>query len=332
MGERQRLAPRIANLRRRAVAMRALREWFAARDFLEVETPLMVPSPGLELHLDAFAIENRYLITSPEYQLKRLLAAGIERVYSVCKCFRRGEAGAHHNPEFTMVEWYRSPGTWREIARDVQELVAHVVGAVRGSLGKMTRFGDRVIDLSPPWRELSVAEAMRTWARVECAGDEPAAELAARGRGAGWPVPETLTAWDDVFFSIFLHAVEPELDKGPPTILHSWPKPLAALARLDGDDPRVAERFEAYAGGLELANGFGELLDPVEQRARFAHESTERRMRNLPQYPVDERFLDALAEGIPPSGGVALGVDRLIMLACDAASLREVVTFTVDEL
>jgi lysyl-tRNA synthetase class 2 len=329
--EKERLAPRIANLRRRAVAMRALREWFATRGFLEVETPLMVPSPGLELHLDAFAVEKRYLITSPEYQLKRLLAAGIGSVYSVCKCFRRGEAGAHHNPEFTMVEWYRSPGTWWQIARDVQELIAHVVGAVRGSSGSI-QFRDRTIDLSPPWRELSVADAMKKWAKVECAGDEPAATLAARGRAAGWPVPETLTAWDDVFFSIFLHAVEPELEKGPPTILHSWPKPLAALARLDGNDPRVAERFEAYVGGLELANGFGELLDPVEQRARFAHELSERRTRGLPEYPVDERFLDALSEGIPPSGGVALGVDRLIMLACDAASLREVVTFTTDEL
>ncbi len=324
MTERQRLAPRLAHLRNRALALDALRRFFAERDFLEVETPLLVPSPGLELHLDAFPVADersvQYLITSPEYQMKRLLAGGMERIYTVCKCFRRGEAGAHHNPEFTMVEWYRAPGHWREIAEDVIALCDAVRSAVRGAKA----------DLS--WHFLTVAEAMHEFARIECLGDEPAETLAARGREAGWPVPETLTAWDDVFFSIFLAAIDPGLASGPPTILHDWPAPLAALARLAPDDPRVAERFEAYADGLELANGFGELVDPAEQRVRFECELAARRQRGLPTYPIDERFLDALGEGIPPAAGVALGFDRLVMWASGAASVREVSTFAHDEL
>ncbi len=329
MTERERLAPRAANLRKRAVALQALRRFFDERGFLEVETPLLVPSPGLELHLDAFPVGDRYLITSPEYQLKRMLAAGFDRIYSLARCFRRGEAGAQHNPEFTLVEWYRAPGDWREIARDVEELCHAVVAAVRGDGGPAAYQG-RALPLAPPWRWLTVGEAMRAWAGVEAFGDEPAAELARRGRAAGWPISPALDAWDDVFFSIFLAAVEPRLAEAP-TILHDWPAPLSALARL-APDRRTAERFEAYAGGLELANGFGELIDAVEQRARFQHDLAERRRRGLPEYPVDERFLAALAEGLPPCAGVALGVDRLVMLACDAPSLREVVAFATDEL
>ncbi|MSP60860.1 MAG: EF-P lysine aminoacylase GenX [Myxococcales bacterium] len=335
-GERERLGPgRALNLRRRATAMAGLRRFFDQRGFLEVETPLLVPSPGLELHLDAFPVPDasgqRYLITSPEYQMKRLLAArgeGMERIFQVCKCFRRGEAGAHHNPEFTMVEWYRSPGAWEEVARDVEALCCEVVKAVRGKGGPIEYQG-RTLDLTPPWQWLSVAEAMERFAGVTVRGDEPAEVLAERGRAAGFAIPPTRTAWDDVFFSIFLDAVDPQLARGGPTILHSWPAPLSALARLDGEG--FAERFEAYAGGLELANGYGELTDAAEQRRRCEAERAERLRRELPAYPLDERFLAALAEGIPPSGGVALGIDRLMMLACDAASLREVVSFTSAE-
>lgn len=336
---------RIGNLRRRAQGMAALRRFFEERGFLEVETPLMVPSPGLELHLDAFVVGDKaaggggdaddrwpaqYLITSPEYQLKRLLAGGLERVYSVAKCFRRGEAGPHHNPEFTMVEWYRSPGTWQEIAGDVAELCVAVVEAIAGR--PRLQYQGEVLDLSLPWPSLTVAEAMERYARVRVDGDEPARVLAEKGRRAGHRVPPEVTAWDDVFFHIFLDAVEPHLGRGRPTVLHDWPAPLGALARRKPSDPRVVERFEVYAGGLELCNGFGELTDPVEQRQRFESDLDERVSRGLSQYPIDEKFLAALAEGLPDCAGVALGIDRLMMLACDAATLREVVAFTIDEL
>lgn len=327
--ERTRLSEvRRKNLVRRAQAMQILREFFIQHDFLEVETPLLVPSPGLEVHLDAFAVEQRYLITSPEYQLKRLLTAGLERIYAVAKCFRRGEVGAHHNPEFTMVEWYRAPGTWREIARDVENLCAAVVRAVCGATQLI--YQGEALDLTPPWPMMTVSEAMEKWAGVRLAGDETLEVLRERIQAAGHKVGEG--SWDDVFFAVFLDWVEPQLGRGRPTVLYDWPLALSALARRSPTNPKVVERFEAYAGGLELCNGFGELTDAVEQRARFEHDRGERRRRGLPDYPIDECFLAALEEGMPDSAGVALGIDRLIMIACNAGSLRDVVSFFSDEL
>ena len=333
--EAHRLAGRLANLRRRGRALQLVRDFFARRDFLEIEAPLLVPSPGVELHLDAFAVPDafagatRYLITSPEYQLKRLLAAGLDRIYSLGKCFRRGELGPHHNPEFTMVEWYRAPGGWEEIATDVEALVVEVLVGLTD--GEVPRYRGQPLELGRPFRRLSVREAMARFAGVTVEGDEPAAVLAERGRAAGHRLPPTLTAWDDVFFTLFLDAVEPHLGEAP-TVLFDWPAPLASLARLSPSDPRVAERFEVYVAGVELANGFGELLDPLAQRRRCEAERGERGRRGLPVYPLDERFLDALADVAAPAAGVALGLDRLILLACDAPSLREVLPFAADEL
>jgi lysyl-tRNA synthetase class 2 len=348
---------RLTRLIARGVAMAALRRFFADRDFLEVETPVRVPSPGLELHLDAVAAGDGYLITSPEYQMKRLLAAGCERIYQVCKCFRAGEHGPHHAAEFTMVEWYRGFAELDAIARDTEELVAAVVTAVagspvarlpgraldprdatRGGVNRPALPGDRgresplLIDVSPPWPRLTVRDAMRRWAGVEVAGDEPAPVLVAAVRAAGIAVADG-TAWDDAFFAAFLARVEPALAAlDRPIVLEDWPAPLAALARRKPGDPRTALRFEAYVGGIELANAFGELTDPVEQRARFEHDQATRRARGKPVYPIDERLLAALAEGLPPSAGIALGVDRLVMLATGAATIDEVLTFAAGEL
>jgi lysyl-tRNA synthetase class 2 len=321
---------RIGRLAMRAQALRSIRRWFEEEGFLEIEAPLLVPSPGLELHLDAFPVGDRYLITSPEYQMKRLLAAGLPRIYSLGRSFRRGEAGPHHNPEFTMLEWYRAPASWEEIASDVERLCAAVVQALAPST-RIVYQGQQV-DLAPPWERLSVREAVQKHAGMNLNGDEPVAELIRKGRAAGHRIPDGTTSWDDAFFTIFLDAVEPRLGRGRPTILYDWPAPLAALARKKPGDPGVVERFEAYAGGLELCNGFGELVDPVEQRERLEGDLAERRRRGLPEYPIDERFLAALVEGLPPCAGVALGVDRLVMLACDAPAIRDVSAFVVDEL
>jgi elongation factor P--(R)-beta-lysine ligase len=321
---------RLARLVARSAAMAALRRFFAERDFLEVETPLLVPSPGLELHLDAVTAGGGYLITSPEYQMKRLLAAGFERIYQVCRCFRAGEHGPHHAAEFTMVEWYRGFAELDAIARDTEELVAAVVTAVAGS--PVARVAGRSIPVAPPWPRLTVRDAMRRWAGVEVAGDEPAPALVGAVRAAGIAVADG-TAWDDAFFAAFLARVEPALAAlDHPVILEDWPAPLAALARRKPGDPRTALRFEAYVGGIELANAFGELTDPVEQRARFEHDQATRRTRGKPVYPIDERLLAALAEGLPPSAGIALGVDRLVMLATGAETIDEVLTFTAGEL
>jgi lysyl-tRNA synthetase class 2 len=321
---------RLVLLQARAAALAALRRFFAARDFLEVETPLLVPSPGLELHLDAVPAGGGYLITSPEYQMKRLLAAGFERIFQVCKCFRAGEHGPHHASEFTMVEWYRGFAELDAIILDTEELVAEVVRAVAGA--PRARIAGRSIDVSPPWPRLTVRDTMRTWAGVSVSGDESAPDLVAAVRAAGIAVADG-TAWDDAFFAAFLTRVEPALAAlDRPIILEDWPAPLAALARRRPDDPRTALRFEAYVGGLELANAFGELTDPIEQRARFEHDQASRRDRGRPVYPIDDRLIAALAEGLPPSAGIALGFDRLVMLATGAATIDEVLTFTADEL
>jgi elongation factor P--(R)-beta-lysine ligase len=326
--------PRLAQLQARAAALAALRRFFAERDFVEVETPLLVPSPGLELHLDAVAAGGGYLITSPEYQMKRLLAAGFERIYQVCKCFRAGESGPHHASEFTMVEWYRGFAELDAIVRDTEELVAAVVRAVAGTheAAPIARVAGRGIDVSPPWPRMTVREAMRTWAGVEVAGDEPAQELVAAVRAAGIAVADG-TAWDDAFFAAFLARVDPALAAlDRPMILEDWPAPLAALARRKPGEPLTALRFEAYVGGIELANAFGELTDPVEQRARFEHDQSTRRVRGRPVYPIDDKLIAALAEGLPPSAGIALGFDRLVMLATGAAAIDDVLTFTAAEL
>jgi lysyl-tRNA synthetase class 2 len=329
MTERERLADRIGNLHKRARLNRAIREFFDEQGFLEIDAPILVWSPGMELHLDAFRISDGalHLNTSPEYQMKRLLAGGLERIYSLGRVFRRGELGPHHNPEFTMLEWYRANAGWQAIADDVEQLVARAAQALNGS----TRLGaDGACDVAPPWERLSMTEAMRRYAAVELYGDEPTDVLRERVRAAGHRVPQGDAAWDDIFFTVFLDAVEPHLGRARPTILYDWPRPLAALARAKPDDPRVVERFEAYAGGVELCNGFGELIDPQEQRRRFEQDLAERRRRGLPIYPIDSQFLSALAD-MPPSGGVALGVDRLAMLLTGARDIRDVLPFKLDE-
>jgi lysyl-tRNA synthetase class 2 len=331
---------RVERLHQRARATAALRAFFDGEGFLEVETPLLVPSPGLEIHLEAVPAGAGYLITSPEYQMKRLLAGGFERVYQVCKCFRANERGPHHASEFSMVEWYRAYAELDAIAADVEALVAHVCRAVAGravarvpaASAAGAGAGLREIDVTPPWPRLTVREAMRRWAGVEIAGDEPAAALAAAVRAAGIEI-EPDAAWDDAFFAAFLARVEPAIAAlERPLLLEDWPAPLAALARRTDADPRIAYRFEAYVGGLELANAFGELTDPVEQRVRFADDLRIRAARGRALYPIDEKLVAALAEGLPPSAGVALGFDRLVMLATGAPSIDQVLSFTADEL
>ncbi len=321
---------RLDNLRRRGQMLAALREFFAAREFIEVETPLVVPSPGLEVHLRALQAGDQWLITSPEYQMKRLLAAGLERIFTVCKCARVEEDGPHHASEFTMLEWYRAWSGLDAILADTEALVAAVAMAVRGAPRVVV--AGRELDVSPPWPRLSVAEAMERYAGVQVRGDESAATLAAAVTAAGIDTG-TAERWDDVFFCAFVERVEPALAAlERPLFLVDWPARLAALARRKPGQPAVVERFEAYCGGIELANAFGELTDPIEQRARFGSDQAERRERGLPVYPVDESLLVALEEGLPPCGGIALGVDRLAMMICGADHIRDVQTFASDEL
>jgi lysyl-tRNA synthetase class 2 len=308
------MSPPKKRLRERARALAQVRGFFDARGYLEVQTPVVVPSPGLDLHLDAFEVTGgdraaaRWLITSPEYQMKRLLAEGWQRIYQIVACFRRGEMGERHNPEFTMLEWYRAHSGVESVMRDTEQLVAAVTGGT-------VNLGPRRIDLRPPLERLTV-----------CAAFE---------RFAGWSEDDTLNAAacdEDRYFRALVDLVEPglaALDHG--AFLVDYPATQASLARKKPTDPRLAERFELYVAGVELCNGFGELVDPLEQRARLESDQNIRRERGLPVYPIDERFLHALAH-VPPSAGNALGLDRLVALACGIMEIGEVMAFTADEL
>jgi len=287
------------NLRVRADALALVRSFFARRGFLEVDTPLLVPSPGLDLHLDAVEAGGGYLITSPEYQMKRLLVGGMPRIYGMPHVFRRGELGARHNPEFTMVEWYRAFAGVGEVMRDTEELVAELSGA----LGRRQRF-------VPPFARLSLREAFERFASVR---EDDFFAMAAHDQ--------------DSFFRILVEKVEPALAFLGPTFLVDYPVSHASLARAKPEDPRVCERFELYVRGIELCNGFGELTDPAEQRRRFALDQAARASLGKPVYPVDERFVASLEEGMPPSAGNALGLDRLVALCLGETEIARVMPF-----
>jgi lysyl-tRNA synthetase class 2 len=273
----------LACLSERARVLREIRAFFDARGFTEVETPVRIPAPAPEPHIDCPPSGDWFLRASPELQMKKLLAAGMERIYQIGPCFRAGEKGRRHSPEFTMLEWYRANADYSDIARDAEELLAEVLKRDHADVQRIT-----------------VREAYLRW--------------------AGWDPVET---WDQDRFDFDMATkIEPNLPKEP-LFLTDYPAPAASLARLKSDDPRVAERWELYVDGIELANAFTELVDPVEQRRRFELAREERRALGEADYPLDEEFLDALAR-MPPSGGVALGVDRLVMLACGASSITDV--------
>jgi len=280
-------------LSERARVLREIRAFFDARGFTEVETPVRIPAPAPEPHIDCPPSGDWFLRASPELQMKKLLAAGMERIYQIGPCFREGENGSRHNPEFTMLEWYRANADYNDISVDMETLVGEVLRTT-GTTGILP------VAPSTPFTRITVREAYLRW--------------------AGW---DPVEAWDQDRFDFDMATkIEPNLPKGP-LFLMDYPAPAASLARLKADDPRVAERWELYVDGLELANAFTELTDPVEQRRRFEGARAERRALGEADYPLDEAFLDALAR-MPPSGGVALGVDRLVMLACGVCDISEV--------
>jgi lysyl-tRNA synthetase class 2 len=316
-----RLAQRRAALEGRAAIVRAIRRWFDAEGFLEVDTPARVPSPGQEVHLQAIATGARWLITSPEYHMKRLLAGGMPRIVQICKAWRDEEVGPHHQGEFTVAEWYRANQPLERIADDCEALVRTAVSAVGGDAG--------MLNVAQPFARTTVSELFQLHLGVRLFGDETAATLAAKIGQAGVDVGSA-RAYDDIFFQAFLDRIEPHLGRKQPTFVFDWPAPLGALARRKPSHAGFVERFELYGGGLELANAFGELTDPVEQRARFVEESAARAARGRPVYPIDEKLLAALAD-MPPTAGVALGVDRLVMFALGISDICDVVAFADDE-
>ncbi|WP_317705486.1 EF-P lysine aminoacylase EpmA [Methylomarinovum caldicuralii] len=300
-------------LRARAGLLACVRRFFAERGVMEVETPLLAPTVSTDPQLDFFAVPDagrtRYLQTSPELLMKRLLAAGSGPIYQICKAFRRGEAGRWHNPEFTLLEWYR-PGF--ELA-DLMDEVADLLRILLPPLEDSCR--------------LSYTEVFERWVGVSWHAPLPA--LAERARRLGLPEAAALcgedrSLWLDLLFS---HRVQPNLPRHRPVFVCDYPAPLAALARLN-EDGRTARRFEVFCNGVELGNGYDELTDPEEQRRRLEADRNARRRQGLPVPPLDEAFVAALRAGLPRCSGVAVGLDRLLMLRLQRRDIDAVVSFS----
>ena len=294
--DKARHADRRPFLAARAAIARAVREWFWAQGFTEAEPAMLAVSPGAETHIDAFEVGERYLHTSPEFAMKKLLAAGERKLFFLGKTWRRGETGPLHAPEFTMIEWYRANAPYEEIMDDCIEIVRV---AARAAGSAMLQWRGRSCDPFTAAERISVRDAF--------------AQLC--------PVP--MPTDSDAFSAALVQHVEPQLGDGAMTLLTEYPISEAALARRCAHDASVAERFELYACGVELANGFGELTDPVEQRARLVAAMDEKAKRYGKRWPIDEEFLAALAH-MPSSSGVAMGFDRLVMLATQARSIEDV--------
>ena len=294
-------------LEQRAEARKVARRFFEERSFIEVETPTRLRAPGLDAHIEPIAAADGWLVTSPELHLKRLIVGGMPRVFEFAHCHRADELGMYHEPEFTLLEWYRAFEPVQAVMRDTEELVRDVIVAL--SNHSHLKHREFTVRVDQPFARLSVADAFRLHAN-----ESDGLAMAERD--------------PDAWFHLWVDKVEPALARyDVPVFVTDYPASQAALARRKPSDPRVAERFELYCAGVELCNGYGELTDPDEQLARFESELAERKLRGLPVVPLDTRFIDALREGMPPCSGNALGFDRLVMLATGVESIAEVKAF-----
>ncbi|MGE4528516.1 MAG: EF-P lysine aminoacylase EpmA [Rhodospirillaceae bacterium] len=332
------LAARLPALRVRAAVAEALRAVFRDEGFVEVETPILQVCPGMEPHLRVFATELedafgesravRYLHTSPEFAMKKLLVAGEPRIFQFARVFRNGEASPTHHPEFTMLEWYRAGADYTALMEDCTRLLAAAAEAAGRAEVAFRGVACR-LDAEP--QRISVPEAFERFAGIDLMAvlaDQDAAEpdpapLAAEARRIGISVSPS-DRWEDVYFKVMLDKVEPCLGAGAPTVLYDYPVCQAALSRRKPGEPRLAERFELYAAGVELANGFSELTDAAEQEKRFLADAALKKRLYGAEVPIDRDFLDALAFGMPESAGIALGVDRLVMLCAGAEKITDV--------
>ena len=295
------------NLILRAKTLQAIRNFFAETDYLEIETPIRMPAPAPEAHIDAEPSGAWFLQTSPELYMKRLLAADYPRIFQICRCFRRKERGARHLSEFTMLEWYTAEDDYYGMMRQAEALIRSVTHTVSEKDGIF--YQGQYIDLSRSWEKISVQDAFDRFASVSM--------IDALGQKR--------------FDEVMGLEIEPNLPTERPVIIYDYPATAGALARLKAENPQFAERFELYIGGLELCNAFTELNNAEEQRRRFEAEQDYRRQSGKTVYPMPERFLKAL-EKMPPAAGNALGIDRLVMLLADTASIDDVTAFTPEEL
>ncbi|MDD9900168.1 MAG: EF-P lysine aminoacylase EpmA [Alphaproteobacteria bacterium] len=320
------MTKKLPYLKARADLCAAIRGFFNDRGYLEVDTPALQTAPCMEAHLKAFQTtliapdgseSVKYLHTSPEFAMKKLLVGGLPKIFQLAKVFRNNEGSRWHSPEFSMLEWYQAGMDYEGMMDETIALLRHVAKDV-------LRVGDRTCDAHQDWEKITVVEALKKYAGVDIAknlGD--LAHIRAAGRETGVHISDH-DDWDNALLKILMDKVEPHLGMGAPTIIYDYPVSMAALSRAKPADPRFAERFEVYVCGIELANAFGELTDAKIQRERFAAEVELRKKIYGEDYPVDEDFLAAVDFGLPDASGNALGFDRLLMLLTGAASIENV--------
>jgi len=295
------------HLKTRSLVIQAIRDYFTDNLYLEVETPIVCPCIIPESQIDPVICEDQYLQASPELCMKRLLSKGFTKIFQICKCFRKNERGRHHLPELTMLEWYSKNDTYFDLMNQCKGLIKFI--AVRLKLENQIKYQGKTIHLNQPWQELSVQQAFNLYS------DKPLNNALADGS----------------FDEVISFQIEPQLGNLSPCFLYDYPSSLASLAKLLPNDPQYAQRFEFYIAGIELANGFTELIDPVEQKSRFEMENKSRRLQKKKSLPLPEKFLRDL-EKMPDAAGIALGIDRLVMIFSDAASIDDVVAFTPENL
>ena len=298
---------KLSCLRIRAAIIQAVRAFFIGRGYLEIETPNLIPAPAPETHIDAIKAADGYLHPSPELCMKRLLSAGYSKIFQICKCYRGGERGSHHLPEFTLLEWYRAGADYMDIMKECEEMIRSV--AADTGRGDRIVYMAREIDLRASWQRMTVHEAFQRYSPM--------------------PLEDALDG--DRFDEIMVLHIEPGIDISRPLFLYDYPPSLAALSRIKRSDPTLAERFELYMGGLELANAFSVLTDVDEQVKRFENERERRRQLGKADYPFPDRFIKELGN-MPDSAGIAFGIDRLVMLFADKETIDDVVSFTPEDI
>ncbi len=320
--------------KQRSEIIRAIRSFFENKGFLEVSTPTFARLPGMEPYLNPLAYAFRdeknklyegYVVTSPEYSLKKLLSAGFPKLYEITKVFRQNESfGPLHNPEFTMLEWYRPHSDYRAIMRDLEELVLTANRAIRKTT--KIRFQNYTVDLKRPWLRISIKQAFQIYAGINLDRAKTASAFRKQVSKKPYPIPRNAN-WDDLFYAVFLNEIEPKFPKNRPMIVYDYPLPQAALARRVSPRSFYAERFEAYIAGIEIANAFSELTDWREQYARLKQERALRKKLGRELYDIDMDFINALKAGMPETGGIALGIERLQMILLNIQDINRLLPF-----
>ena len=324
---------RMEFLQTRHQIIRGIRKWFDQQNFIETETPLLVSAPSPEAQLFPVKTEKGYLITSPEYQMKRLLVGGFDKIFQITRCFRDAENSPQHNPEFTMLEWYRTYQPLEKLMTDIEQFVLHLSDSVKSNLLS------KKIPL-PPWPRKSVSALFKKHIGIKLDGSETSYELRKKAELSGHeklfhdlPDSSKLTdslAYEQTFFRLWNY-IQNRFSQSTPVFVFDWPLPLASLARKNPMRKEFAERVELYVNCMELANGFAELTDPIEQRRRFEQDLKNRKSEGRETVPLDKKLLKSLEQGLPECSGMALGIDRLIMWLCGTDNIQDVICFTEDE-